>query len=543
MPINEKMKNIVFIYCGFDLTHAFDKIFSGISAFERVLLWTKNIQNLSSVQIFAKPEFSENIKECLKNQNINSAVITEKSSWNTQILLENMALECQKTAADYAICTSADKPFLDIELSSEILNEHQKYLAEYTFADGYPEGFAPQVISAGTLNLIYELVKSKNDLALSKVNDTSIFNVLKTDINSFEIESHIAPKDFRMLRFDFSCSSKLLTLACKNLYDEALNLKIPFKAFELSELAQKSAKIHQTVPAFYNIQISSKTSSTATYNPEFPFSNDENFVMNLEHFKALLSQISSLSEEAVISLSAFGEPFTNPQILLYISEVLKNPHFNLILETEGILLNQEIVLKIKNILDSSPELKKSPSNILPLEKRINFIVYLDAFSEQKYFEIHKNCPADSFEKAKKSLELLEENFPDSVYALFTRTTENEDELEKFYRFYHDEKSVTKGHLIIQKYDDYCKTLPQKKVADLTPYERNVCWHLKRDVTILKDGSMPLCREFFNETKLGNVFEEGLENLWAKTNQIVQNQIEKKYLKKCEDCDEFYTFNF
>lgn len=540
------MKNIVFIYCGFDLTHAFDKIFSGICAFERVLLWTKNIPNLESIKILVNPELSANVKECLKNQknqNISSAKIIEKSSWNTQLLLETMAIECQNSLADFAIFTSADKPFLDIELTSEILSEHQKYLAEYTFADGFPEGFAPQVISSGTLNLLSELVKTKTQIAQSKVNDSSIFNVLKTDINSFEIESYIAPKDFRMLRLDFSCSSKLLTLSCKNLYDEALNSKVPFKALELSELAQKSAKCQQTVPAFYNIQISAKSSSKATYNPEFPFSKDENPFMNLEHFKALLSQISLLSEEAVISLSAFGEPFTNPQILLYISEVLKNPHFNLILETEGIELNQEIILKIKNILDSSPKLKKSSPNISQLENRINFIVYLDAFSKEKYFELHKNCPEDSFEKAKASLELLEESFPNCVYPLFTRTQENENELEKFYRFYHDEKSVSKGHLIIQKYDDYCKLLSQKKVADLTPYERNVCWHLKRDVTILKDGSVPLCKEFFNETKLGNVFEEGLENLWAKTNQIVQNQIEKKYLKKCEDCDEYYTFNF
>ncbi len=538
------MKNLVFIYCGFEESHAFDKIFSGISAFERVLLWAKEISEKISVRILLNPKFLNSVKASLSAQNFGDYKIIEKSTWNTQNLLETMAAECAALGADCAVFAMGDKPFLDIELTSAVLSEHKKYLAEYTFADGYPEGFAPKSISSGTLNILSQLAKSKNEFEKTEVTENCLFEVLKTDINSFEIESVISPEDFRMFRFDFSCSSKQKTLACKNLYELALENHIPFKVLELTKFACTSSKIQQTVPYYYNIQICAKRSSKALYNPNFPLEETEiKKFMSLEHFKALLKEISDLSEEAVISLSAFGDAFENPEILLFIEEVLKNPHFNLVLETEGIALDANKISKIRELLNKFPELKKSPSSIKELKNKINFIVYLDAFTSEKYFEIHKNCPSDSFEKAKNNAALLEENFPGCVFVQFTRMKENECELEKFYRFYTAKESFVKGRVIIQKYDDFCGLLPNKKCADLSPLERNVCWHLKRELTILKNGDVPLCREAFSRKILGNVFAEGLEKIWLKSNEFVQNQIEKKYLKICEDCDEYYTFNF
>ena len=109
-----------------------------------------------------------------------------------------------------------------------------------------------------------------------------------------------------------------------------------------------------------------------------------------------------------------------------------------------------------------------------------------------------------------SVGILAKCFPGSVYPQFTRMNENEPELESFYRYWHDKNSPSSGNLIIQKYDDCCKTLPSRKPADLAPLERFPCWHIKRDMTILSDGSVPLCRQYLLDSSIGNVFDEGIE---------------------------------
>ena len=63
------------------------------------------------------------------------------------------------------------------------------------------------------------------------------------------------------------------------------------------------------------------------------------------------------------------------------------------------------------------------------------------------------------------------------------------------------------------------------------------------MTILYDGAVPLCQSRVLEDIQGNVFEEGIENVWKKLDIELKNHIEQNYCEKCGGCDEFYTFNF
>ena len=99
------------------------------------------------------------------------------------------------------------------------------------------------------------------------------------------------------------------------------------------------------------------------------------------------------------------------------------------------------------------------------------------------------------------------------------------------------------NLIIQKYSNYCKTLPDRKPTDLSPIERNPCWHLRRDMTIRSDGNVVVCKEKFADGFVGNVFNEDLNTIWQQFTPLVEEQIRQEYSKKCGDCDEYYTFNF
>ena len=550
----KEMKNVVFLYAGFPLVHAFDVLFASQTAFDRVLDWALSIQDCAEIVIATTASHEGAVQKAIAAHNAAQCRVLSQPSWNTASMLDCMAQSAAAQQADFVLYTLADRPFLDKELTDQLMVNHITYLSEYTFADGYPSGFAPELISTGTLSILASLAKGSQKAAGdAPVGNESVFNVLRGDINSFEVETVIAPKDYRMLRFDFSCSTKLKTNACKALYDEAVKSGCVFEAQALSDLALASAAVQQTVPAFYNIQIAENCSTLTTYNPYpeafkakrgvLPLKKDnpEPHNMDFDQFRVLIDCITLYSETAVVGLSAFSEPLTNEAITDFVACVLKRPGLSVLIETDGTLVTPALAQKIAGIAGEAPE---RTNGMLP----VIWIVGIDAMTEECYAKIHTNTLADvrssrSFQTATDAVKVLESYFPDAVYPQFVRMKDNEAELERFYRFYHDKESPSKGRLIIQKYDSYCGLLTEQKTADLAPLERNPCWHLKRDMFVLCDGSVPLCREHVLDGIVGNAFSDGIDKVWDSLRPELEKQIRKDYGEKCKDCDEYYTFNF
>ena len=42
---------------------------------------------------------------------------------------------------------------------------------------------------------------------------------------------------------------------------------------------------------------------------------------------------------------------------------------------------------------------------------------------------------------------------------------------------------------------------------------------------------------------GNVFEQSLEEIWKKSDDLIKDHMNNKFNNKCGKCDEWYTFNF
>ena len=158
------------------------------------------------------------------------------------------------------------------------------------------------------------------------------------------------------------------------------------------------------------------------------------------------------------------------------------------------------------------------------------------------YEKMNGISGSNFQKALKTVAMLSQIFPSHVYPQFTRMNANEEQLESFYRFWKEKTSPSGGQFVILKYDSCAGLLSDEKPADLSPLERNVCWHLRRDMNILSDGSVPLCRSRISEIA-GNAIEEPFEKIWDSVQKEVLNHMNKNYCKKCQVCDEYYTFNF
>ena len=130
--------------------------------------------------------------------------------------------------------------------------------------------------------------------------------------------------------------------------------------------------------------------------------------------------------------------------------------------------------------------------------------------------------------------------PKTGYIQCVRMRENEDVLEAFYRHWKERTS----NIIIQKYDSFSLFLPENSVTDISPLKRNCCWHLKRELTILLDGTVPLCREDLNKSiVMGNMFSDPIEDIWNRGKEVFALHQRKEYPKICENCDEYYTYNF
>lgn len=529
------MKRIVVLFAPSSSRYMFEKQFDGFSAFEKSLEWASSICEDSNVYIFTD---SKNTSLCSKNilKDDVKIEIIEKDSWNVFELLQNISSLCKSNNADFAVYAWADCPFLNTELTNELLQTHQEYLAEYTFADGYPYGFSPEIIDGGAAAIMATLsVKPENPSANGNelVKRDSIWSVMKSDINSFEIETVLAKTDWRIYRLNFHCGTKEYFIASKKLFEIA---KDESSAEVLSKKAVECTQILRTVPGFYNIQIEPSYRSECLYSP-YPVAIEKSKTkferMSVESYKSLVKQIAELSENAVVSFSLWGEAIYHPELVEFVKETLKYSGLSVFIETTGDKLSENLVKQIADVANNAESRTNGYESVM-------WVVLLDAMTKDKYKEIHF---VDGFESAVLAVKTLQNYFPKSTYPQFVRMQQNEDQLEAFYRYWNDKTSPSQGKLIIQKYNSYGGLLPDYKVADIAPVERFPDWHLRRDMVILCNGNVPVYKESMLEDCVGNVFSESLESVWRKSDHLMGDQINKKYDEISWKCDEYYTFNF
>ena len=531
------MKTLVILFADYRSLHIFDKSFGGKSAFLRSLEWAREVSKAceSETVVFASEENFSECKAEISSSGIN-AFLVKKENWTVSDLFTAFSEVSSEKKADSILYAWADCPFLNLEITKKIIKTHNECIAEYTFADGYPEGLCPEMINSGAAGILAELSKTS---ALSEgvkpVSRTSLFDLIKTDINSFDVETLIADEDAGLLRIHFNCGTKLDFLACKAMYEAGIDGK---SINQISEEACKNPGVLKTVPAYYQLQITDKVSSKVIYHPEEMDYLEGTSFMPLRDFKNLIKKISDFSESAVVSLSAWGEASLHPDFVEIVKTVMDEKGLTLLIEGDCSEISEETCISISEICNKAKEREDGGQNY----GKILWLVTLDAFTKETYSLIHKGNE-DNFEKSKTALQLLEKYFPGNVFPQFTRMNENEGDLESFYRFWSNKESPSKGNLTIQKYDNCFGSLPERKPADLAPLERHVCWHLRRDMTILLDGSVPYARGKLKSDILGNAFSDSLEEIWKKTDSELLRQINQDYSGKCEHCDEYYIFNF
>ncbi len=346
------------------------------------------------------------------------------------------AIESACEGADALIYIRADEPFYQPDLTRTLLDDHLRYGAHYTFSDGYPAGVSPEIVAPGLPALLRNIAREDD----RGTGPGWLFSVLEHDINAFDVETRLAPRDMRMLRVELRCDTRLNYTVCRRFAEAEIA-----GHRELVDFVDEHREILRTVPAFVGVQIIDGCPQACSYCPFPRFGGDiltQRNAMPVEQFRSIIRKIADFSPEAVVGVSTWGEPLLHPDLAGILDAISATDSLNGLVETSGIGMPAEHVLEL---VERSSE-------------RMKWIVSLDSNDENGYRALR----GDGFAAAHEVAHLLVERIPERVWIQAVRMQKNEEALEGFYRYW---KART-DHVIIQKYDHFSGELPQRKVTDL-----------------------------------------------------------------------------
>jgi len=462
---------------------------------------------------------------------IEGVQIEQRKTWTKRSILEKIA-ELQ-TGFDFAYFAFADCPFLEPVLAGAMAERHLRYSAEYSYADGWPFGLAPEILSGGTAAILAKILGDDD----GPVERDMLFSVIQKDINAFDIETEISPEDLRCHRINLCADSKRNVVLLKNFITASGGLP---RASDVQRIITGQPQILRTLPSFYPIQVFGGCPQKCVLCP-YPALTDvqgRGDFMKAQSFESLLEKITAFSGDAVIDLSLWGELSLHPEKMKLIEAVVTRNELALVIETSGLGWKTEELEKCAALCRNAGKRKNT---IAPL----SWIVSLDASEPQRYAQLRGGGFTEAVGCAKKLFSL----FPQDCYVQAVRVSGSEDDTENFYRCWKEAAPLGGKNIIIQKYDDFCGFLEKKQASDISPVIRQSCWHIMRDMPVLLNGDVPLCRENLPALKgekkeiLGNAFTDSLESIWQNGDKYYKEQCMKNYAGLCADCDEYYTYNF
>jgi spiro-SPASM protein len=484
---------------------ALKPLIDGESSLKRAVSFGRKLPGVGEVVILAT--------EALEG--FPGATIDRRDAWSLDDLLSSFKKHGDGSRDMFYFF--GDCPLLDLGISERMHAHHGKYFADYTFADGYPFGLAPEIIRTDIVERLVAIAQGLKGGAGPASGREALFDLISKDINSFDVETELAPADQRMLRVSLTADTARNFLLLGRLIEAGAK-----DAETATRILDERPKMRRTLPAFFPIQIVERCPQACSYCPYPLFGGnvlEKNGAMTEETFAGIVKRISEFASDAVVDISLWGEPSLHPRIFEIVKTALARPGIDLVIETSGIGWDKKVIERI------SKELPRSPT----------WIVSCDALTADMYAKLR----GEGFEESRKTAELLFGLFPRTTYVQAVRMKENEEDLDGFYKSWKDRTE----NIIVQKYDSFSGFLPERKVADLSPLKRFCCWHLLRDFPILLDGSVPMCREDVEGVHtLGNVHSSSLEEIWEKADVHLRH-MSGDYPKICAACDEWYTYNF
>ncbi|MCF6335399.1 MAG: hypothetical protein L3J12_06635, partial [Spirochaetales bacterium] len=303
------MSTTVFINA-MDLTeYAYKKLPYGTTAFDSVIKSAESLPDLKKIVIIAGKDF-------IREGNFS---IIEPQGRDMHSLIRVFQEEIGDSENLFYLY--GDAPLLNSAVFERMYRNHNQYFASYTFADGFPYGMAPEIIKGSVLDQLLGLAE-KNSIPISR---KSLFELIKIDINSFDIETEISRIDQRMLRVSLTADTKRnynqLCRIMDNLDSDSIS-----DEDHLIDLLETSQILLRTEPSFINVQITGGCYQTCSYCPYPDMGGDiinRDDEMSIDQWIEILEKVGEFSDDAVFSVSLWGEPSRHSNFLGIVSSLLE----------------------------------------------------------------------------------------------------------------------------------------------------------------------------------------------------------------------------
>ncbi len=354
-------------------------------------------------------------------------------------------------------------PVLSLKSSLELTERHKRYISQYSYSENLPIGIVPTLISR-------EFISTLPDNLNTKIHDFLLKN-----INNYDTEIYYVAPDLRNLRLDFSlCSRRSIDIT-----EKLLNENINIEYSEILPILKSNPSIFRGGPSYLEVEIYRGCDLSCTFclRETLPKDLDGKFI-DIFLFQKIIHETEEISDSYTICLGGMGEPLKHPDIIGILKIALLSSSLKeIIIETT--LYNQidELIQFFNTLNDVEKE-------------KIILIINLTTLKQDIYRGLYKNS-ITNVEIILEKIELLKNNLgKNSLYVQMLKIQEIESEIEEYFNFF-EEKNI---NVLLQKYNSYARRLPEKRVSDLTPINREFCWHLSRDIYIQANGDVSACKQ-------------------------------------------------
>ncbi|MGL4562025.1 MAG: SPASM domain-containing protein, partial [Brevinema sp.] len=359
--------------------------------------------------------------------------------------------------------------FLSLKESLRIYDYTKKRRYDLCLIENIPLGLVPYVIDKDFAKELPELLDEK--ILLS----SDVKNLMNWEYQGIDVGVFLTHNKTVLRRIDFLPKNQA-SIAYMLEFCEHADLCLD----DVDQFISKHPVLLRNDPAYIAIELEGQTDHF--YARDFSSKQSMRPVL----FENIITQINDNAPEALISLGIWGEPFANND-------------FETLFDLLG---NQTVLVESKCLVLDQQRCKKVLS-------RPNTILIFDVtFSTDETFKAHKSNP-HTLTKIKQFIRSLPNK--ESIWIRLTRSPESEDHIKSFLKEWED----FAPRIVITKTD----SLLGGHVVDLSPIKRHSCLALRREMTILSDGTVLRCRQSNLEEALGSLESETLKDIWEKNHRF------------------------